>query len=250
MGLFASPVGAIIVSLVRLAYVYYLTFSRINHEESKKGKQLLQQLKNEKEEVAIRKKLLSEFRKTDGFSAEDSNIIDGTMGDNLIELVSYTSQGTQKSITDTYQYILEKVNRTYMTKQKLTKREKTRVSNVIEMCPIVDRFDDAMGYKLIDLVLHEPVIDFDVSGFEKLCLKFLSKDINEDDLLNFGSLLYVLFEKNKKMKVSSTAKIVAAYYNKVMTIDSAKENDLGAIANSLMSTYCPKAERSKGWQIS
>jgi len=171
----------------------------------------------EKAEIKARKKLLAQFRKTDGFSPEDSNIIDGTMGDNLIELVSYTKTGQSNNITETYKYILEKVHRTYMTRPKLSKMERVRVSNVVEMSPIVDYFDESMSYKLIDLVLHEPISDFDVNGFEKLSKKFLTKNLTADDLTNFGGLLYVLLEKNTKLNGSAFSKVITAYYDKVMT---------------------------------
>ncbi|MBQ9790046.1 MAG: hypothetical protein IJW24_00440 [Clostridia bacterium] len=240
IGFFVSPAGVTVLSAVLLAYLYFLTFSRINKEETEKGKQLAKQLKAEKEENKIRRRLLENFRRTEGFSAEDSNIIDGSMGDNLIELVSYTSNGAQKSVTDTYSYILEKVHRTYMTKQRLSKRERTRVSNVIEMFPIVEKVDDGMAFRLVDLILHEQVLEFDVVGFEKLCLKFFSKNITKQDLSNFGSVLYVLIQKNKKMKISSILRIVGAYCDKVKSMNIEKDSEAFEIAEKLKDVYLDK----------
>ena len=158
---------------------------------------------------------MSQFRKTDGFSAEDSVIIDGSMGDNLIELVAFTSAEKKGDISSTYKYILEKVHRSYMFKDKLSKIDKIRISNVIEMCPIVDKFDEDMEYKLTDLILREQVQEFDLDGFEKLSLKFLSKDVKADDLDNFGSVLYVLLSKTEKLRQKNFKNVAIKYQEKI-----------------------------------
>ncbi len=237
VGFFASPAGVITVSAVLLLFLYLTIFVGANKEYTPEGKLLAKRLKKEKNDAKIRKQLIDNFRRTDGFSPEDSCIIDGSMGDNLIELVSYTNSGKQGSITDTFAYILDKVHSTYMVKTGLSKKERERISNVVEMFPIVDMIDGGMTFKLIDLILHESVIDFDVVGFEKLCLKFLSKNITVEDLSNFGSVLYVLLQKNKKMRPTVIVRIVKAYYNKVRVSNISQTEEPFQIALELGRIY-------------
>ena len=233
-GFFASTTGVIVVSVILLAYVYYITFSRINKETTEKGKQLLASYKKAQRDTRVRKRLIDNFRKTDGFSPEDSVIIDGSMGDNLIELVSYTAQGSLKDVSETYKYILEKVHRAYMFKEKLSKNDKLRITNAIEMCGIVDSFSETIKFKLIDLILLEPIVEFDIGGFEKLCVKFLHKNINLIDLENFGSVLFVLITKNPRLINSSITKVIETYNNKVNQVDKQKNSNALSISNQLL----------------
>lgn len=214
-GFLASYVGVIVLSIGLLAYVFYITFSRIDYEDTKRGEELLSIYKKQQKEYKHRKKLIRQFKKSDGFSPEDSNIIDGDIGDNLIELIAYTNAEKKGDVSETYDYILDKVYNVYMFKGDLSKSDKQKVSNVVELCGIVRHFDEDITYKLIDLLLLESLHDFDDFGFSKLALKFLYKEVGEDDLINFGSMLYVLLIRNPKLKKSTIIKVVSKYIKKV-----------------------------------
>lgn len=222
-GFVVSVAGVVVNSLVLFAYVIYITFSRINEEYSVKGKELrdkyfmLEKSKKQKE------KMIKKFKKTDGFSPEDSVIIDGNMGDNMIELVSYTKAGGVSDVSETYKYILGKVHRVYMFKDKLTKTEKKRITNVIEMCPIVDSFGEGTRFKLVDLLLLDVLNEFDTIGFEKLATKFLNSKITEEDLYNFGSVLYVLIDKNPKLLHTNIVKVVKLVIIKTGQFEKTKQ---------------------------
>lgn len=222
-GFIVSRIGVLCNSLLLFAYVVYITFSRINEEYTVKGKELrdkyikLQKSKKQKE------KMIKRFKKTDGFGPEDSVIIDGDMGDNMIELVSYTKSGKVNSVSETYKYILGKVHRVYMYKDKLTRNEKKRITNVIEMCPIVDSFGEGTRYKLVDLLLLNVLSEFDTVGFEKLAVKFLNSKISEEDLYNFGSVLYVLVDKNPKLIHTNIIKVVKLVIIKTSQFEKTKQ---------------------------
>ena len=210
-GFCASTIGVIVISIILLAYVFYITFSRINLEDTEKGAELLNLYKKDKKESKERKKMLKAFKKTQGFDPKDSKIIDGTLGDNLIELMSFTNAEKSGNITDIYNYILEKVYRVYIYKESLSRIDRLRISNVIELCPVVDEFSEEISYKIIDLLLKETLHDFDTLGFEKLALKFLTKELTVNDCLNFGNVLYVLLTKNVKAVNANMKKVTIAY---------------------------------------
>ena len=107
-----------------------------------------------------------------------------------------------------------------MFKDDLSRNDRARVSNVIELCAIAGKFDENITYKLIDLILLEPLHDFDDLGFSKLTLKFLYKNINEVDFVNLGSVIYVLLLKNPKLKKSTIVKVVSKYIKKSKEFDN------------------------------
>lgn len=223
-GFLASEFGVIILSILFLSYVLYITISRINYEDTRKGVQLLRLYQIQKKENRFRRKLIKDFKKNDGFSPEDSEIIDGPISGNLMELMTYTDSEKKGSVTDIYQHILEKVYKVYMFKENLGRGDRARISNVIELSPIVDKFDENITFRLSDLILREPLFDFDDLGFSKLGVKFLYKSITEDDIFNFGSVIYVLITKNPKLKKSTVVKLVSKYLKKVKEINSTNQN--------------------------
>lgn len=218
-GFCASTLGVIILSILLLCYIFYITFSRLFYEDTLKGVELKNQYIELKKQEKARKKMLKQFKKTNGFGVRESKIIGGSMGDNLIELMSFTSAENNRNTTETYNYILEKVYKAYIYKESLSRIDRIRISNVIELSVVVDEFTESMEYKLIDLILKETLHDFDTVGFEKLSIKFLSKNISCDEIVRFGNVLYVLTYKNPKIKNSSIKRIINKFDKKVSELD-------------------------------
>jgi len=219
-GFCASTLGVITLSIILLSYVLYITFSRMFYEDTLKGLEIKNRYIELKKQEKARKKMLKQFKKTNGFGVGESKIIGGSMGDNLIELISFTSAENNRNITETYNYILEKVYKAYIYKESLSRIDRTRISNVIELSAVVDKFTENMEYKLIDLILKETLHDFDTIGFEKLSIKFLSKNISSDEIVSFGNVLFVLITKNPKIKNSNIKRIINKFDKKVSEFDT------------------------------
>jgi len=219
-GFCASTLGVITLSIILLSYVLYITFSRMFYEDTLKGLEIKNRYIELKKQEKARKKMLKQFKKTNGFGVGESKIIGGSMGDNLIELISFTSAENNRNITETYNYILEKVYKAYIYKESLSRIDRTRISNVIELSAVVDKFTENMEYKLIDLILKETLHDFDTIGFEKLSIKFLSKNISSYEIVSFGNVLFVLITKNPKIKNSNIKRIINKFDKKVSEFDT------------------------------
>ena len=67
------------------------------------------------------------------------------------------------------------------------------------MCVACD-VDNDIEYMVTDLILKTPLILFDYKNFNKSAVEFLSSHLDDDDLLNFGSILYVLLYNNPKYR--------------------------------------------------
>lgn len=214
-GFCVSGVGVGVMSLVLLAYLFFITFSSIKREETQNGLNLLAEYKRRRQEEKARKKLIKLLKRTDGFEYRETRMLDGTMGDNLIELISATTADGHLNVTEAYDCLLEKVYKTYIAKETLSRIDRTRISNVIELSGVVEKFSDDLAYKLIDLILKETVHDFDTAGYEKLCQKFMAGPVCEQDMINFGNVLFTLIKKNPKIKNARIKKIVFVYTRKV-----------------------------------
>ena len=219
-GFCASTIGVVVLTLILLIYVTYITFSKLNIEETPHSVLLYLKYKQQKTQEKERKKMLKAFKKNEGFDELYAKMISGSLGDNLIELMSYSSGEHHDDVTTTYNKLLDKVYNAHIYKESLSRTDRIRISNVVELSAVVDVFDEDMTYKLIDLILRETLHDFDSVGYEKLCSKFLSKKISIDDALNFGKVLYVLINKNPKLITSVIKKIVCKYEKKVKDFDN------------------------------
>ena len=67
------------------------------------------------------------------------------------------------------------------------------------MCECKD-LDVDIEYMLVDLLLKSSLMEFDSKAFTKSAKEFLNSKLDDDDMLNFASVLYVLVYKNKKLR--------------------------------------------------
>ena len=117
-----------------------------------------------------------------------------------------------------------------MQKEKLSKGDAERITNLFELMCVVDVFDLDIQYMLSDLAILCKLEDFDFESFRDLAFKFLRKDIDSQGLLNFVSILYLLLARNKKLRDDEMLFVLEEFSRKIATMpdDDAKMAQLYA----------------------
>ncbi len=230
---FGSYYGIAFVTLLLLAYVAYITFSRINYENTNHGKKLLKELKKQRKEDKNRKKLLSQLKNMEGVDVLVSAMLDGNYEQNREKFYNFDCK-TNASVKENYKYVLATVHDSYLAKPTLTRGEKRKITSVIELMCECGEFDRDMEYMIVDLALKTSLVDFETLTFKNNASRFLKIVKEEEDLLNFGSVLYILIKNNKKIR-DRNIRILAREYNYLArTLTSDKSLMVQGVACSII----------------
>lgn len=225
---FESYAGIVFVTIVLLAYLAYITFSRVNYENTKHGKELLKELNKQKKEAKQRKKLLAELRDMEGLDYLIGNMLEGDYQQNRQRFYDFDYK-IKGSVKEKYKYVLSTIHETYLSKPDLSRAEKRKITSVIELMCESEEFDGDMEYMLVDLALKTKLVDFDTKNFCDCASKFLKGKILEDDLLNFGSVLYILVKNNKKLRDENIESVAKEY----LTVSESIKGDAYVIVQSI-----------------
>ncbi len=197
--IFFSYLGVIIISILTLAYCAYLTFRRINFENTADGKFLLSQYRKEKRELRQRKQLFESLRKLDDPDFFALNILDGDYEHNLgcLRTFNFAVGGSEK---EKFKFILDKTYSKYISHEKFSKHEEEIITNLFELMCEAGEFDLDMEYKLCDLAMRVKMTKFDNESFRDSVYRFLKTPLKDEDLLNFVCILYVMVQKNPSLR--------------------------------------------------
>ena len=204
LGLFVQIIGSdyglIVANIILIAYVAYITFSRINYENTSKGVYLYKKFRQEQKEERKRVKLLKSVNADDSVKVlEVINLLSGNFDENLQSLNNFNPVA-KISLKDKYKYVLSEIHDSYLGKESLTKEEKKHITSLIELMCVPSDIDPDIEYMVVDLILKTGLVGFDYKNFNASAVKFLSSQLDDDDLLNFGSILYALVYNNKKYR--------------------------------------------------
>ena len=81
--------------------------------------------------------------------------------------------------------------------------------------------DDDIEYMLVDLALISSLVDFEREEFKESAIKFLNGKVKDKDLLNFGSVLCILIDKNKRLMKPIIQEIAEVYSQKCQNMQEA-----------------------------
>jgi len=236
LGMFVEFIGSyygiVTFNVILIAYVLYLTFSRINYENTAKGLYLYKKFRLDQKEEKKRLKLLKKLNGTENVELEIVNILSGSYEQNLENLINFKSQ-EKIDLKDKYKHILNVIHDSYLPKTNLTRDEKSLITSLVELMCVANDVDNDIEYMVIDLVLKTGVSNFDTKNFNKQAVEFLSSHLDDDDLLNFGSILYVLIYKNKKVR-KDLKETVDLFLQKAQYSDKKDRDAIFKVALSLV----------------
>lgn len=208
-------IGVIVLSLLIVIYLSYITFSKINYENTEHGKALYKKLKAVRYNERERRKLLKKLETYTSPETVISSILDNDYEENLRQLNSFDIN-VKGRLKDKYKFVLECVHSAYLSNNTRTVSETNRIVSVVELMCEAEGFDIDMEYMLIDLIVSQPMVDFDIIHFACSAKKFIGKTVKTNNLLRFGSVLFILLKQNQHLKNDEMREVVDEYKNKCL----------------------------------
>lgn len=194
--IFQSWVGVVILNIALIVLVIIRTVFGFTIETSAKGRELKNKLYQQKKDHKRFKRIHKNYAKT-GLDIESFEALDGDYFQNKQKIMEYAQNG---DVAEAYKFLLRKVHRVYIEKQKLTNQDRKNIANCIEHMCLVEKFDIDSEYMLTDLILKTHLVNFDMSNFVISCRQYLTEPHSVEDLECFESVLYILIKRNKNLR--------------------------------------------------
>lgn len=194
--IFQSWVGVIILNAIIALLVIIRTIFGFTVETSAKGRALKYKLIQQKKDHKKFKRIHKNYEKT-GLDIESFELLDGDYYQNKQKIVEYAQNG---DVAGAYKFLLRKVHRVYIEKQKMSTQDRKKIGNCIELMCLVEKFDIDSEYMLTDLILKTHLASFDISNFVASCKQYLTGYHAAEDLECFESVLYILIKRNKNLR--------------------------------------------------
>lgn len=220
---FQTSVGGIVSMVLLLALTSYFSFSKINYENTEEGKRLLLLFRKKKKEDKERKKILFVMKNVEGVEQKIVEMLSGEYKENKREFEEF-EKDKFPSLTKKYEYVLFCIHEALVVKDSLSREERMCVTSLLELIGEITSIDQNIEYMMIDLLLKGSVVDFDEKIFESNISVLLSRKLEEQDLLNLGSILYIMFKTNPKIKKNVAKDILLAYSKKAEEMGSETQN--------------------------
>lgn len=208
-----TSVGGIVAMVLLLAYAAYLSFSRINYENTKQGKELFALYQKEKQENAKRKAIFKLMKSVQGVDEKIAEMLSGSIDENKKAFYEFESDKFD-NLTNKYEYVLYRLHEVLVVKEKLSKQERKCVSSLLQLLPVVDHVNQNIEYMMVDLLLKGSLVGFKEKAFESGISVLLSKELDDQDLLNIGSILYITALKNSWVDKNVITDILLEYSKK------------------------------------
>lgn len=218
-----TSVGGIVAMVLLLAYSAYLSFSRINYENTKQGKELFALYKKEKQEIEKRKKIFKLMQNVRGVDEKIVQMLSGTNQENKSAFIEFEKEKFD-NLTSKYEFVLYRLHEVLIVKEKLSKQERMCVSSILQLIVMVDHVGQNVEYMLVDLLLKGSLVGFKEKAFESAISVLLSKNLDDQDLLNIGSIVYILAIKNPALDKGVLTDILLEYSKKSEEMGKGTQN--------------------------
>lgn len=228
-----SYYGIITLSLIILAYAAYITFSRINYENTEHGKKLYRRFRYKQGEEKERRKLLREVRNIEGIDLKIAQMLEGDYEQNKKKFLEFDYE-TKGRLKEKYKYVLSEIHDAYLAKEDLSREEKRQITAITELMVVANDFDLDMEYMLIDLNLKSRLYDFDTKVFKESALEFIKCCDHKSDLVNFGSVLYIMVKQNSKIRDENVEEVVHKFQERVAEFDGEEANSANNISKAIL----------------
>lgn len=211
--LFQTGIAGIIAMVLLLIYTTVITLLKINYENTSEGKRLFALFKKDKADRKERERILNLMDKVVGVDEKIVEMLSGEPEENKKNFLDF-EKNKFTDITKKYEFILYKLHNVLVIKEELTRQERKCVSSMLMLLGEVSHITTNIEYMLVDLLLKDSLVDFRAKHFESRISALLSKNIDEQDILNLGSILYILFIKNSRIDSAVITDILLEYSKK------------------------------------
>lgn len=219
-----SYVGVAVLTVLLVVIVVSKLVLSIFVETTPKGRELQKKLKLLNAEVKNNNKMHRQFRKS-GLDIFAYEVLSGSYSKNKQYIQEFAKK---QSVANAYLYILQKVHRAYVVKEKLSIIDKVKITNCVNLMCMCNKFDSDVEYMLSDLILHSKMIGFDVDGFYEDSKQFLRDSHSTDEYFSFVSTLYLLCKQNSNLRCEKIYFITELIESKLI---HNKENKSKSILN-------------------
>lgn len=208
-----SYVCAIVNMVLLFAYLAYISLSRINYENTAYGKRLYAMLKKEEQEKKQIQKIFMLMKSVQGIDQKIVSMLSGSFEENKQKFNEFENDKFTSSSAK-YKYILYRVHEVFVPKETLSRKEKRVISSVLELLGESGSVDQDIEYMLVDLLLKGTLVNFDFEEFKEEIESLLENNISSEDILNLGSILYILAVKNPHLDEKIFKHILSVYNKK------------------------------------
>lgn len=210
VGIISSVYSAIACSIILFIYLAVITISRINYENTEKGKNLRQKYFEEK-------KLLKRTRQQEQkIKTDNTSLLESIEGDVLTTLNNIKKIADNNKVFETYELLLEDAHEYYFSVKRLSKEDRRKITILVELSVCFNRVNLDVEYMLVDLIILAKLEGFNKQQFLENSKKLITKG-TEESLFNFISILYVLISRNENLKVKEIKNILQTYKKEITT---------------------------------
>ena len=135
-------------TILLIAYIAYLTFSRINYENTSHGKMLYKKFRQAQKEERNRLRLLRKIKGIDDITYVIVSMLEGSFEENKEKFLAFNKE-TKTGLKEKYKYILNSVHNAYLPNEDLTRSEKKQISSVVELMCVCQDMDMDIEYMVV-----------------------------------------------------------------------------------------------------
>ena len=228
-----SYYGIVFVNILLIAYLSFLTFSRINYENTKQGVMLLKKFKIQRKEEKRRLRLNKKLKGVENINYLVVSILENDFLKNK-ENFDLFNNNLKSTLKDKYKYILKCIHDSYLPAAEVSREERRHVTSLVELLFVGKSLDNDIEYMIIDLLLKIKVLDFESKHFVKEAKEFLSGELDDDDMLCFGSILYILLYKNRRIHDEYMKELAKYFLQKTQELDNKYNKILEGTAKTIV----------------
>lgn len=210
VGIISSVYSAIACSIILFIYLAVITISRINYENTEKGKNLRQKYFEEK------KRLKRTRQQEQKIKTDNTSLLESIEGDVLTTLNNIKKIADNNKVFETYELLLEDAHEYYFSVKRLSKEDRRKITILVELSVCFNRVNLDVEYMLVDLIILAKLEGFNKQQFLENSKKLITKG-TEESLFNFISILYVLISRNENLKVKEIKNILQTYKKEITT---------------------------------
>ena len=210
VGIISSVYSAIACSIILFIYLAVITISRINYENTEKGKNLRQKYFEEK------KRLKRTRQQEQKIKTDKTSLLESIDGDVLTTLNNIKKIANNNKVFETYELLLEDAHEYYFSVKRLSKEDRRKITILVELSVCFNRVNLDVEYMLVDLIILAKLEGFNKQQFLENSKKLITKG-TEESLFNFISILYVLISRNENLKVKEIKNILQTYKKEITT---------------------------------
>ncbi len=227
----SSYVGIIVLNVLLLAYIAFITFRRINYENTSEGKRLYAKFVEDRKAMTERRLLLKKVEKAGEIDVIVHSVIAGDFEQNKQALENFDLHGA--SPKEKYKFILTEVYTSLISKPRLNRTDNREINRAFELMFEAGEIDLDIEYMLIDLALRVKNLKVDLEAMAQSAKSYFEREHTYEELNLVGAVLYVIIYNHKELRDKEFAKILGFYQAAVSKIDDFQQKPVGLVLKNM-----------------